>query len=71
MFDEVIKTREPLLVLNSNDPEVVILDIQTYEELAKMKVAYELLMAKNAIGVHQSEKRKKALKKIRSLKDIF
>lgn len=71
LFDDVMETKEPLVVLNKNKPQVVILDIHTYEQLAQNLKDYEMEIAKCAIQNYETEKKQKKLKKLSSLADLF
>lgn len=71
LFDEVMESKEPLVILNNNKPEVVIVDVHTYEHLAQSAADYELEMAKHAIHVYETEKKQKKLKKLSSLADLL
>lgn len=70
LFDEVIKTQEPLFVLNNNKPEVVVVSLTKFEELCKSQEEYELDMAKRAIEAHKADKAAGKLKKLSSLADL-
>ena len=71
LFDAVKEKKEPLVILNKNNPEVVILDLQTYEVLLKNSEKYEQEMAKKAVEVYEKEKSQKKLKKLNSLADLM
>ncbi|MFA6436234.1 MAG: type II toxin-antitoxin system Phd/YefM family antitoxin [Candidatus Gracilibacteria bacterium] len=71
LFDEVMATKEPLVVLNNNKAEVVILDIKTYENLKQTKEDNEHALARHAIENYEGAKRKGKLKILHSLKDLL
>lgn len=71
LFDAVMSEKEPLVILNKNKAEVVIVDIKQFENMQKKIEAYELAMAKQAIQIAQREKRQKKLRKLRSLSDLL
>lgn len=70
IFDEVMQTKEPIVVLNNNKPEVVIIDIHQFEIQQKQLEAYELELAMRAIEEAQKEKKQGKLKKLKSLADL-
>ena len=70
LFDQVIQEKTPLVVLNKNKPEVVIVEIHQFEELEEKAQKYEEEMAKQAIQTYQKEKNNKTLKKLSSLADL-
>lgn len=70
LFDEVMRTEEPIVVLNNNKPEVVILSIKTYEFLAETHETHEQEMAQRAIEIYNKEEKAKKLKKLSSLADL-
>lgn len=71
LFDEVMETKEPLVVLNNNKAEVVILDIKTYENLKQTKEDHEYVLARHAVENYESTKKKGKLKILHSLKDLL
>lgn len=71
LFDQVMTEKEPLVVLNKNKPEVVIIDIGTFEYLKSATEQYEEEQAKKAVSVYQKEKKSGGLKKLNSLADIM
>lgn len=70
LFNEVMDTEEPLVVLNHNKPEVVILSINTYKELSQSREEYEQELAQKAIEYYKVAKKNKKLKKLSSLADL-
>ncbi len=71
LFDEVIQKREPLVVLNNNKPEVVIVEIKQFEGMQKTIEEHELEMAKKAVAIGRKEAREGKLKKLTSLADLM
>lgn len=71
LFDEVIESQEPLVVLNNNKAEVVIIDIHQFEEIQAKAEKYELEMAMKAIMIYKKEKKEGKLKTLKSLKDLI
>ncbi|MBN1494184.1 type II toxin-antitoxin system Phd/YefM family antitoxin [Candidatus Peregrinibacteria bacterium] len=71
LFDDVIKTKEPLVVLNNNSPEVVIVDIKSYQALINAAEKFEEEKAIEAIKQYADEKQKGKLKKLESLKSLM
>lgn len=71
IFDNVIESGEPIIILNKNNPEVIILDIKSFQILTDISEKYEQEMAKKAILNYQEEKDKNKLKKLNSLKDLM
>jgi prevent-host-death family protein len=71
LFDEVIEKQEPLVVLNNNKPEVVIIDIKQFEDMQKKIEEHELELAKQAILIARKEKKEGKLKKLTSLADLI
>jgi len=70
LFNYVIETGEPLIVLNNNTPEVVIIDINTYAERQSKIEAYEQSLARQAINTYKQEKEKNKLKKLNFLSSL-
>ncbi|MCC7196588.1 type II toxin-antitoxin system Phd/YefM family antitoxin [Candidatus Peregrinibacteria bacterium] len=71
LFDEVIESQEPLVVLNNNKPEVVIIDIHQFEEIQAKAEKYELELAMKAIMTYKKEKKDGKLKVLKSIKDLI
>lgn len=67
----VKETRTPLFVLKRNKVEVVLLDKETFKEMARQKRMYEEEQALKAIKIYKREKAKDKLKKMRSTKELF
>ena len=70
LFNEVMSSEEPLIVLNNNKPEVVVISIKTFESLSQSREDYEQNMAQKAIGNYKLEKKNGKLKKLSSLADL-
>ena len=70
-FDEVIDSKEPLVILNNNKAEVVIIDIETYDKMVCKAEELELKISMLAIENYESEKKNKKLKKLNSLSDLI
>ena len=70
LFDEVMETEEPLIVLNNNKPEVVILSMKKFEALSREKEVYEQGLAQRAVEEYRKEKKNKKLRKLSSLADL-
>lgn len=71
LFDEVIESQEPLVVLNNNKAEVVIIDIHQFEEIQAKAEKYELELAMKAIAIYKKEKKEGKLKNLKSLKSLI
>lgn len=71
LFNEVIEKQEPLVVLNNNKPEVVIIEIKQFEDMQKKIEEHELELAKRAIATYEKEEREGKLKKLTSLADLI
>ncbi|MBI4121702.1 MAG: type II toxin-antitoxin system Phd/YefM family antitoxin [Parcubacteria group bacterium] len=71
LFNEVMKTKDPLLVLKKNKPEVVILDVETYEHMVDNVEKFEHEMARQAIEDYHEAKKAGTLIKINSLADLL
>ncbi len=70
IFDQVMKNKEPLIVLNNNKAEVVIIEIHQFEEIQAKAERYDLEMAKLAVQSYQKENSAGKLKKLNSLADL-
>jgi prevent-host-death family protein len=70
LFDEVVNTEEPLVIINNSKPEVVILSIKMYESLHESVEEHEQEMAKKAIENYNLEKTNGKLKKLSSLSSL-
>ena len=71
LFNEVIENKEPLVILNNNNPEVVIIDIQTYQDLIDANEKLEQEAAQKAITGYKKEKKQNKLKKLNSLAELM
>lgn len=70
LFDEVVSTEEPLVIINNSKPEVVILSVKMYESLHELVEEHEQELAKRAVENYNSEKKNRKLKKLSSLADL-
>jgi prevent-host-death family protein len=70
ILDQTMQTKEPIVILNKNKPEVVIIEIHEFEQIQEKAQKYELEMAKKAIATYQEEKSGKKLKRLKSLMDL-
>lgn len=70
LFDEVRASEEPLLILNNNQPDVVVISYAEYSALTSSREEYEQAMARAAIETYESEKEANALKELSSLADL-
>ena len=70
LFDDVKTNEEPLLVLNNNQPDVVIISYAQYKTLARSQEEYEQNMARAAVQNYELEKKNGKLKKLFSLADL-
>lgn len=70
LFDEVKASEEPLLVLNNNQPDVVVISYAEYTALTCSREEYEQNMARAAIENYESEKEAGKLKELSSLADL-
>lgn len=71
IFDEVKKTKEPVIVLNGNKPDVAIIDFGYLEELKQASYEKELKDALEAIRSGDKELKAKKTKALSSLADIL
>jgi|CXWL01.1.fsa_nt_gi prevent-host-death family protein len=71
IFNEVMRTKEPIVVLNNNIPEVVIVDVHEFDALREKMEAMELELAIHAVEVARKEKKEGKLKKLKSLADLM
>lgn len=72
LLDKVKLTRRPLFLLRNNFPEAVIVDMQSWEELASRVVAQEEAVAQAAIEAFNKAKKEGKLKVLRgSLTDLM
>lgn len=71
LFDEVIEKREPLVILSNNKPEVVVVDVETFEDLMKIKEEWEWKDTKEAIEEAEKELKEGKLKELKSLADLI
>ncbi len=71
LFNEIIQKKQPLVILNKNNPEVVIIDIETFEELLEKNRKYEEEESAKAISIYKKEKKEGKLKKLNSLADLI
>lgn len=65
LLDKVKLTRRPLFLLRNNFPEAVVIDVQSWEELAARVVAQEETAAQEAIEDFNKTKRSGKLKVLR------
>lgn len=71
LFNHIIEHKQPLVILNKNNPEVVIIDMETFEELLESKKKYEEQRAEKALKIYKKEKKAGKLKKLNSLADLL
>lgn len=60
IFDEVKKTKEPVVVMKNNRPEVVIMDVK---KLAEMQAIFDVLESRE-------QARQGKIKELKSFKDL-
>jgi len=70
LFDEVRTSEEPLLILNNNQPDVVVISYEHYESLKRSQEENEQNIAREAIENYKSEKKVGKLKVLSSLADL-
>jgi prevent-host-death family protein len=70
LFDEVRASEEPLLILNNNQPDVVVISYQQYGSFMRSQEEYEQSLARAAIESYASEKKSGHLKDLSSLADL-
>lgn len=71
IFDEVKKTKEPVIVLTGNKPDVAIVDFNYLEELKQASYEKELKDALEAIQAGDKELKAKKTKVLSSLDDLL
>jgi len=70
LFDEVKDNEEPLVVMNNNQPDVVVISYKQYKIFTRSQEEHEQDMARTAILNYESEKKAGKLKKLSSLADL-
>ena len=71
LFDMVKQTKEPLVVLRNNKPDVAIIDISILDKIEDKQIKLEELETQEAIRIYKKEKKAGNLKELRSLKDLI
>ena len=72
LVDEVKTTRNPLFVLRNNNPEVVIVDVESWNAITKRSRAEEERQALEAIRIFEKERKAGKLKVLKgSLADLM
>lgn len=71
IFDEVKKTKEPVIVLHGNKPDVAIVDFGYLEELKRESYDQELRDAIEAIRAGDKEFKSKKTKVLASLTNLL
>ena len=71
VFDEVKRTKEPVIVLTGNKPDVAIVDFNYLEELKKESYERELKEAIEAIRAGDKELKAKKTKVLSSLTNLL
>ena len=71
IFDEVKKTKEPMIVLTGNKPEVAIVDFKYLEELRQESYDLELKDAVETITEGERELKKQKTKVFSSLSQLI
>ena len=71
VFDDVKKTKEPVIVLSGNKPEVAILDFEYFEDLRRESYEKELKDAINAIQEGDKELKTNKTKTYPSLANLL
>lgn len=65
------RTKEPIVILKKNKPTAVLMDYDFFKEHQEIKKQAEMVDFEQAVVIAEEEKRKKKLKKLRSLKDLM
>lgn len=71
VFDSAKKTKEPIIVLSNNKPDVAIIDYDALEDLRKIAYEVEVKDALSAIAQGERELRIGKTKKALSLSDLL
>ena len=71
IFEQVKKTKEPIVVIKNNKPDVAIVDVKTLEELTKKIEELELQDALRSIEQGEREYREGKTIKADSLADLL
>lgn len=71
IFDEVKRTKEPVIVLHGNKPDVAIVDFNYLEELKRESYDQEIRDAIEAIQTGNKELKTKKTKVFRSLANLL
>lgn len=71
LFDDIIQSNEPLVVLNNNKPEVVIMSMEHYKDLQEKAVKWEIDDTKKVIAEGEKERKAGKLKRLNSLADLM
>lgn len=66
-FNYVIENKQPLLVLNNNKPEVVVIDLETYKDMKTKLISLEQDLAKLSVKFYSRQKSKDQLKNFQPL----
>lgn len=70
IFDEAKSTKEPVVVLTNNTPDVAIVDVGELNKLYNKAQRAEVVDALQVMRVYKKEKRQKKLKELKTLKDL-
>ena len=62
LLDRVKSSRNPLFILRNNEPEVVIVDVESWNKIAEQLLSKEYKDAQKAIKIFQKERKQKKLK---------
>jgi PHD/YefM family antitoxin component YafN of YafNO toxin-antitoxin module len=71
IFDSVKKTREPVIVLRNNEPDVAIVNMKELELLYEVRRRTEERQALKAVREYKRLKKAGKLKTLSSLKDLM
>ena len=71
IFNDAMKHKLPVYILNKNNPEVVIIEVHQFEEMQSKIEKYELALAQEAIVIYKKEKAAGKLKKLTSIADLL
>ena len=71
VFEKVKKTKEPVIVLTNNLPDVAILDVEQLNRLYENVERSEIIQTLKVIDDYKKEIRAKKLKKLKSLKNLM
>jgi PHD/YefM family antitoxin component YafN of YafNO toxin-antitoxin module len=71
IFDKAKKTKQPIMVMKDNEPEVMVVDVKSHEDMRKRLEEFEIEDALRAIEEGEREYKEGKTIKAKSMADLL